>query len=768
MSFQNIIRPFSFFLSSSFFSAGELVWESSFDGSDGFVDAPLNGQDGWIGSDAWLVDSSAAVVALSEPFHHLTKAESVRLGTWDRAIMVVTVQVDLSKDVNQTPLRFGFTSSMDDNDLPIPLPFGNSNYEATALAAELFHSGYPFLQTEGVTHHSGSLTFSPFFAANEGVVSLSGAEVDIYPHARLQLLTLVNGDENTAQNEIQFVAQVPLANGPAFGEGDVFKLIYEGEETLDLLVTSTDADIQSALENLPSIGSGNVTVTGNFADGFEVGFTGSLAHQNLSQLEVIEPMVQDHLTQTLELTYDLLKTTALKTFRTQVTVRNLDTGQTYAAPAEEFVDNFAHGDVFFYPSLRGGNFAEGGGLVVSQVSLFRESADDDSDGDGFSNRVELQFDTDYLDPASTPLATQVLVTDFTSTLDAPLDDSPDWFANDLWLTQAEGNATLDIGFGVGPRAITESSISVEPEEVLFLSTEFRLTDQVNFAVLESALFNVGFTELVDPDANSFRIKAALHSSPAGNGTLFLDGLELGAAKDFFETASYDADTDESVIAGASRATGPSDWMRLDLVVVKGVTEGTWVVKKQFSDLEGDHQGSWEQELEVTNLSLWNEDLVRGGFGATNGQVTEVLGGLEVRKFDFKLVETGDFDGDLLLNFEEFLNGSDPQVQDSDGDQQGDWFEVNGGSDPTDPNSIVTDIPLVTTSYRIEEWGELEFVITGPPGMELVIEYSEDLQNWSALTSLPQRIDIFGDAQLYEFTDLFEISERYFRVTEYSD
>lgn len=744
---------------------GELVWERTFESNNGLVDGPLSGQDGWVGSESWLVDLEGATLNLGEPFQELAQSEAVTLGVWDRARMVVKVRVDLSKDVNQTPLRFGFTATTDD-DLPIPLPFGNSSFESTALAAELFRDGYPFFQTEGVDHHTGTLKFSPFFGAYDGVVSMTGGESGIYPHARLQVLTLVNGDADTRQSEIQYFAPIPIAEGPAFGAGDTYRLVYAGEETSDLLVTSSDSEVQAALEALPTVGAGNATVIGDFSKGFEVTFQGSLRHQDLVQLEVIEPTVQDHLTQTLELTYDLLKTTATKTFRVQVSARNLDTGAVFDAPAVALVDNFAHSRQNFYPSLRGGNFAGGGSLVLESVALYRESADADNDGDGFSNRVEFQAGSDHEDAAITPIEREVLLTDFSTSLNRPLDDSPDWFASDLWLTQATGGASLEVG--TAQRALTEASVAVDPGKALLLSAEFRVSGEANFAIEEAALFEIGVTDQIDPSAGGFQFFTSLESKTAANGTLVLDQVELGGIGDFYEGAAYDADSDEAVIAGASRSSGPSDWIRIVLLLIKGEEEGAWTVKKQLIDLEGEHQGRWEMEKMAANMALWNASSVRGGFGSGVGLAPEVAGSFEVRSFQSRLLESGDYDADRLSNIDELFLGTDFGVLDTDGDLQADWFEVMQGSDPRDPESLITDTPLLTQSYAVDAWGVVRLEVTGLPGKRVLMEQSVDLENWTPYLAQPSTINLFGETRINEYFDPSANRELFFRVKEISE
>ena len=45
----------------------------------------------------------------------------------------------------------------------------------------------------------------------------------------------------------------------------------------------------------------------------------------------------------------------------------------------------------------------------------------------------------------------------------------------------------------------------------------------------------------------------------------------------------------------------------------------------------------------------------------------------------------DYDLDELENLEEYQHGTDPWVEDTDGDKFNDGFEVNKGTDPADPN-----------------------------------------------------------------------------------
>lgn len=63
-----------------------------------------------------------------------------------------------------------------------------------------------------------------------------------------------------------------------------FALTYGGQTTSDLPATSTAGEIQSALEALSSIGSGNVTVTGS--NPWDIEFVGTLAETNVAEITV--------------------------------------------------------------------------------------------------------------------------------------------------------------------------------------------------------------------------------------------------------------------------------------------------------------------------------------------------------------------------------------------------------------------------------------------------------------------------------------------------
>ena len=88
-------------------------------------------------------------------------------------------------------------------------------------------------------------------------------------------------------NEIQ---QIDFDSVPGAGW---FNISFGGETTSNLAYNANDGDVQSALEALTSIGSGNIAVTGDFSDGFTLTFQGSLANTNVAQVTVFSTLAAD-------------------------------------------------------------------------------------------------------------------------------------------------------------------------------------------------------------------------------------------------------------------------------------------------------------------------------------------------------------------------------------------------------------------------------------------------------------------------------------------
>jgi hypothetical protein len=82
------------------------------------------------------------------------------------------------------------------------------------------------------------------------------------------------------RDEVQSISN-SVANGGVV-QGGQFKLTYRGQTTADLPFNATGAEVQAALEALPTIGLGSVAVTGKWT----VTFQGSLKEVNAGQITV--------------------------------------------------------------------------------------------------------------------------------------------------------------------------------------------------------------------------------------------------------------------------------------------------------------------------------------------------------------------------------------------------------------------------------------------------------------------------------------------------
>lgn len=89
--------------------------------------------------------------------------------------------------------------------------------------------------------------------------------------------------QNAAINELQTVVVT----------GDPFTLSFKGETTTDLAQASTFAQVESALEALPTVGASNVNVTGSGSEGdpFAVVFNDALGDQDVPQMDATNATV---------------------------------------------------------------------------------------------------------------------------------------------------------------------------------------------------------------------------------------------------------------------------------------------------------------------------------------------------------------------------------------------------------------------------------------------------------------------------------------------
>ncbi|WP_157662866.1 phage tail tube protein [Prescottella equi] len=82
-------------------------------------------------------------------------------------------------------------------------------------------------------------------------------------------------------NPVNEIQKITIEGSPT---GGTFTLSHGGPATSAIANNPTVAQLKSALEGLPSIGSGNVTVTGATGGPFTVEFVGARAGQNVTQL----------------------------------------------------------------------------------------------------------------------------------------------------------------------------------------------------------------------------------------------------------------------------------------------------------------------------------------------------------------------------------------------------------------------------------------------------------------------------------------------------
>lgn len=762
MKSRAIIYLFPIF---SVLSAEEVVFETEFLAAEGYVDGAADGQNDWLAADGVEIDSTAGRLILHDAASFLSLFSPFQLAAWDRLKVTTVVEVDFSKDINQTPLRLGFTTTTNEDETPIPLPFENSIFGSTAIAGELFRDGYPYLQTPGAGHHQGTVTFAPFSGAQgAGTVSLTGAEAGIYPHARLASFTSQDGGE--FHDEVQFISPVPLVDSPELGETDAYRLILAGEQTVDLFRGDSAAQVTAAIEGLSMVGLGNVAATGDFASGYEVTFGGALAGENLPQFEVVELAVQDHVTQRLELSYEVLKRATDKQYEVTVSLKNMESGLEMFPPTQTLTDVHSHSSSDYFLSLRAGNLLEGGRIMIESLKVEKEARDGDEDGDGFTNLQELVAGSGHRNPASTPLFEALIEADFGDESVGLLNDSPNWRAGPEFFVIAPG--LVHISPFQQEQAITEISTPLEIGETLLVSTEFRLSDAANLAVADASIFAIGVTGGDAPSSSFLNGGALLSSSTLANGTLFFSGESIGGVGDLYDASGYDSVISEADLGGSPRTSGPSDWMRVQLMIVKNEPAGSFTLRKRIADLEGDSQETWDSESVLIDLELWNAASLKSGFEVLTAVSSQVLGAIEVRSHSVTRILDGDYDSDRLSDDLEIFIGTSSLSQDSDGDLQSDWYELENGTDPLNPFSFRNNIPLVTISYRLETWGEVSFELTGAPGKRVTVESSSDMETWQQSSRFPQTVNAFGQVSVEDYFDINVVNRLFFRAAETGD
>ncbi|WP_339730088.1 hypothetical protein [uncultured Gimesia sp.] len=117
------------------------------------------------------------------------------------------------------------------------------------------------------------------------IVASLGLDIEGNPDGTVKLTARTAGKPfivtfvlGAGTNEIQTVT---LGNAPS---GGTFTLTYAGQTTGNIAYNASAATVDSALETLSNIGSGDVTVTGSDGGPWTVEFTGALAAANVADL----------------------------------------------------------------------------------------------------------------------------------------------------------------------------------------------------------------------------------------------------------------------------------------------------------------------------------------------------------------------------------------------------------------------------------------------------------------------------------------------------
>lgn len=220
--------------------------------------------------------------------------------------------VDLRPDVmfltRGRDFRWNF-QSLDSAGNPVDFPAGELYFELDTGGQQDSIQSIVIDKATGGTwtatldgHSTGALNFDIASVNPEGVgVDLQNS-LEGLPNVGAGNVTVTNTGLHSnwavaielasASNEVQLLtfSGTPTAGLGLGGSG--FKLACGTDTTSLLAYNCTYTDIQAALVALPSIGSGNCVVTGDFASGFRITFQGAKADTDMPQLVCLNSGVQ--------------------------------------------------------------------------------------------------------------------------------------------------------------------------------------------------------------------------------------------------------------------------------------------------------------------------------------------------------------------------------------------------------------------------------------------------------------------------------------------
>lgn len=104
-------------------------------------------------------------------------------------------------------------------------------------------------------------------------------------------IDFAGADANQSQPLCTFnslgVSEIQCLEFSANPNAGTFKLEFNGQQTGDLPSTISASQLQTALEALSSVGAGNVLVSGNFGNNFNLNFQNSLSHEPLPEIVLV-------------------------------------------------------------------------------------------------------------------------------------------------------------------------------------------------------------------------------------------------------------------------------------------------------------------------------------------------------------------------------------------------------------------------------------------------------------------------------------------------
>lgn len=135
--------------------------------------------------------------------------------------------------------------------------------------------------------------------------------------------------DSAANIDVAAVDEVQTIEFSAIPDSGAWSISFDNEETASLAFNANAAAIEAALEALPSIGAGNITVSGNYTSGFTLTFGGALAGQALDLVQIQSNTLE---ISSVGITTTVTETTAGDQAKTALMFLTAETAGSIAAP----------------------------------------------------------------------------------------------------------------------------------------------------------------------------------------------------------------------------------------------------------------------------------------------------------------------------------------------------------------------------------------------------------------------------------------------------